>query len=176
MINRIFQIVVYLLLAFAFAMICTSCSILKKSSKTEQRKIDSVAVKTFDSLATHFKDSVGRKEIIETDESSIEIEYEDSVNHVDTLKVPINGDDYFYIPVKSKVKKVTIRQKSTDIKKDSSRVITTDLTKVVKTDSVKVVKEEYKKETTKARCSFQWWWIVVLLGVGYLINLRFKFL
>ena len=146
----------FLLLA-AFAL--SSCAVFK-SKNIQRSKIDSVAVSERDSLHFSFKDSAFKKEIIETEEGSIEVEF-DSTAVEDSVRIPINADDYFV--VKGKVKKVTIRNSQTTNRKDSAGKKEAAVVQTKQKDSVHKKADVMTFEKKKASFNFV---PVILIAAG----------
>lgn len=152
----------------------SSCSVLRKSKSSTYQKTDSVSVQKVDSSVVFKKDSVFTNHEQKEDVNVVEIEFDSSETGVDTLKIPINGDDYFSIPVKRAVKKITIRHSQSANKRDSVHTKEEKAVQVVKSDSTQVKQEVKVKEKQKAKCSFPYVWLVVIGGILYLLWRRYN--
>lgn len=145
-----------IILSLIFTIFGTSCASRKvnKSEVTEETKTEQTVkeeVKT---------DSNTNTTIIDTSETT-EIE----IVPIDNTKpIEVNGKRY----VNARLK---LSKKKNAITTNSSEKVSQIAKKEGKTKYNKVV--EVKQKQTEAKRPFNWWWIILVIGVAYLIYKKF---
>lgn len=142
------------LIALAFLLIgCASRKVNKSEVKEEIKTEQTVKEKTTTNTDTNTK-------IVDTSETT-EIE----IVPIDNTK-PIEYNGHKVINGTLKLSK-----KKNAITTNSNEKVSQIAKKEGKTKSNKVV--EFKQKQTEAKRPFNWWWIILVVGVGYLIYKKF---
>ena len=142
------------IIALAFLLIgCASRKVNKSEVKEEVKTEQTVKEETTTNTDTNIK-------IVDTSETT-EIE----IVPIDNSKpIEYNGHKVINGTLKLSKKKNAI---TTNSKEKVSQIAK----KEVKAKSNKVV--EVKQKQTEAKRPFNWWWIILVVGVGYLIYIKF---
>lgn len=149
----------------------TSCGLLKKVMHTEKHEQDSVSVHKSDTLSVKKTDSVTNRESNSQNVNEWEISFDTAQGEVvDTLKIPISPNDYFYLPVKQKIKSVKGKS-SQEIKLLEHAAITKiEVQKGSHSDSTATKKKDEVTDKKVERTGLfiwllsQWWfWLLLLL-------------
>lgn len=165
-------VLVLLLLVFFFL---NSCSVIKKFRHSETVERDSVGVVKRDTLSYVHKDSVFTNHEQSEKVNTVEIELSDSATEdTDTLRIPIYGGDYFYVPVKQKIKRITLNNSQIVNTLQHAAITEESLQKSSKTDSV--AKKEVSKSVTKevSKCSALPFWLIVAICLIALLSWLFN--